>query len=130
MHLTYGAFSTKGASLNFALVGCFAVFQIVTPLCPFWFLGKHGDGSQSCTIRDMLCVGNSRRFLTLRTHATTSADSLSRLTLSPELSLCVRTLHESLSAHFLKMPSVNGPFLLMDESISYRKEKYCGIKYP
>ena len=57
-----------------------------------------------------LCVDNARAFPTFKTDATTRTDSLYKFTLTPELSLSLRILHDFILADFLKMPFVSGPF--------------------
>ena len=66
-------------------------------------------------------MDNAQTFLTFKTDATTRMDSSSKFTLFPEFSFSFRALHDFILADFLKMPSVNGPFSLMTESISYRE---------
>lgn len=78
---------------------------------------------QSYSFRFPLCVDKAQTFLTFKVDATTRMDSSSKFTLSPEFSFFFRALHDCILPDFLKMPSVNSPFLLITESIFYREGK-------
>ena len=72
---------------------------------------------------DLLCVDDAQTILTFKTDDITSIGSSFKFTVSPQFSFFCRALHDFILADFLKMPSVDDPFWLTKESISYREGK-------
>ena len=89
---------------------------------PIRFLG-HSYWRTSHIASDLPCVDNAQTFLTFKTDPITRIGSSFKLTKSPQFSFFCRAVHDFILAEFLKIPSVNGPFWLIKESISYREGK-------
>ena len=89
---------------------------------PIRVLG-HSYWRASHIASDLPCVDNAQTFLTFKTDPITRIGSSFKLTKSPQFSFFCRAVHDFILAEFLKIPSVNGPFWLIKESISYREGK-------
>lgn len=117
-----GLITFEVPSFTFDFVKCFPRFRSFLSYAYYasWaFIVK----VQSYSFRLTLCVDDAQTFLTFKTDDTTRTDSSSKLTLCPAFSFFFRALHDFMLADFRKMPSVNGPFWLIKESISYREGK-------
>lgn len=72
-----------------------------------------------CVAAVTLQVDSGRMFPTFKTEAVTRTDTSSRFGFSPAFSFSFSLLQDFILADFLKIPSVYGPFSLMQESISW-----------